>query len=464
MVNIGNLNTTITADASGFETNFKRADRAVDVTTKNIGRADVALTKLSRTSVRTGTQVARSSKRGQRAVLELSRGVEDAAVSFGTGGFAGAIRGAGNNISQMLAIMSPAAGIVGGFAVAIGSVLVGSLERGKKKVNELKKSIADLDALNKRISRGGRDTDFAERRGDLNKGPDLKGIQEELKSERKKITKERNIQVEAEAERQRKARETANRFTQDEINRVRRRTVTGKFATGVRQGQKFSRLETNAEVRARIRRGDISVTDVGNALRGDKQAGFAEAQTGIDKKINDSISREREARGRVAELSQDESKAKDTILKRSQADANKRLNKTIQDYRGRALRAGYRGATAVRDFDYAGYLGFGEQKKQKPLTKEQLLQKRLRVLNLRNSIQGGGGRASVEQFSPNSAATGQRGAFSAIGTAVRELAKASASSKDDKRDALQEEIKRIQQKQLDVLEAELKGIGVAELN
>lgn len=64
-----------------------------------------------------------------QGLLELSRGLEDAAVSFGTGGISGAIRGATNNISQFAMITGgPAAGAIAGFAAAAVSMAVPALD------------------------------------------------------------------------------------------------------------------------------------------------------------------------------------------------------------------------------------------------------------------------------------------------------------------------------------------------
>lgn len=56
--------------------------------------------------------------KASRGMLELSRGAEDFFVSFSTGGVAGGMRGAANNISQFASMIHPLAGAVAGLAVA----------------------------------------------------------------------------------------------------------------------------------------------------------------------------------------------------------------------------------------------------------------------------------------------------------------------------------------------------------
>lgn len=87
--------------------------------------------------------VQRGSRKTARSLLELSRGAEDFAVSFGTGGLAGGLRGAGNNISQFATILGgPVLGTIAGVGVAAVSMWAGfnlGADKAKKKI----KSVAD---------------------------------------------------------------------------------------------------------------------------------------------------------------------------------------------------------------------------------------------------------------------------------------------------------------------------------
>ena len=48
MVNIGNLNTVITADASGYETSFERAEKSTRKFTKSQKQAEVQSKKVNK--------------------------------------------------------------------------------------------------------------------------------------------------------------------------------------------------------------------------------------------------------------------------------------------------------------------------------------------------------------------------------------------------------------------------------
>jgi flagellin-like hook-associated protein FlgL len=111
-----------------------------------------------------------------RGLLELSRGVEDAAVVFGTSGFSGAIRASSNNLSQMAMIMGgPLAGAIAGFAaagVSIATPYIASLfdatEQTKKLKDETDQAIKSIgDLFESRLANNVRGTEFAF---------DLKGI------------------------------------------------------------------------------------------------------------------------------------------------------------------------------------------------------------------------------------------------------------------------------------------------
>lgn len=90
-----------------------------------------------------------STGKASRGLLELSRGAEDFAVSFGTGGIAGGLRGAANNISQFAAMMNPLAGAITGLGVAAVSMWMAfskGAEDAKEDADEVKERI---DAMKK---------------------------------------------------------------------------------------------------------------------------------------------------------------------------------------------------------------------------------------------------------------------------------------------------------------------------
>lgn len=95
-----------------------------------------------------------SSNAAARGILELSRGVEDAAVSFGVNGIQGAIRGSLNNMSQFAMITGgPAAGAIAGFAAAGVSVLAPFVLK-MFEVRDAAKEMAD--AIETRVAGAGK--------------------------------------------------------------------------------------------------------------------------------------------------------------------------------------------------------------------------------------------------------------------------------------------------------------------
>jgi hypothetical protein len=86
--------------------------------------------------------------RANRGLLELSRGAEDFAVSFGTGGLAGGFRGAGNNIAQFATMIHPLAGAFAGFTVAAGAMWLAFNKGADKAISKTKQ--VELEA--KRLS------------------------------------------------------------------------------------------------------------------------------------------------------------------------------------------------------------------------------------------------------------------------------------------------------------------------
>lgn len=79
------------------------------------------------------------------ALLELSRGAEDAAVSFGTTGLAGAIRGSANNMAAFATIINPMAGVVVGLGAALAAVLIPRLMEMKSAADIAREAIGTLD-------------------------------------------------------------------------------------------------------------------------------------------------------------------------------------------------------------------------------------------------------------------------------------------------------------------------------
>lgn len=145
MPQIGNLSVKLTMDGSRFNPEVKKAEASID--------------KLKNTTKRASDSTRRhagSSRRSTAALLELSRGAEDAASQFGTQGLSGAIRGASNNLSQMATVLNPMAGVIVGLGAAVASVLVSQFEKASKKTKKLAEELKKMkeEAVQARIEAG----------------------------------------------------------------------------------------------------------------------------------------------------------------------------------------------------------------------------------------------------------------------------------------------------------------------
>ena len=118
---VGKLAGTLSLDNSGFTSSLRAAADRTDRFTNRVDKSTAASNRFNT-----------SSKRGTMALLELSRGAEDAASQWGTQGLSGAIRGASNNLSQAAALMGGGFGIAVSLAAAGTSVLVSQLEKQNK--------------------------------------------------------------------------------------------------------------------------------------------------------------------------------------------------------------------------------------------------------------------------------------------------------------------------------------------
>lgn len=148
MATIQTIATTLTADARPAITSLRTFDAEVG---KAFTRLDAMNKRATASGGILGGQGGASGAFGSnatRGLLELSRGVEDAAVVFGTSGFSGAIRASSNNLSQMAMIMGgPLAGAVAGFAAAGLSVATPYIASLFDAVDVTKKLSTEIDNL-----------------------------------------------------------------------------------------------------------------------------------------------------------------------------------------------------------------------------------------------------------------------------------------------------------------------------
>lgn len=209
MATIQTIATTLTADARPAITSLRTFDAEVG---KAFSRLD-AMNKRAFSSGGAGGGLAdfgRQSSNASRGILELSRGLEDFSTQFGTQGFAGGIRAASNNLSQMAMVMGgPVAGAIAGFAAAGATLAMPYIEslfdasvatkKLKEETDAAIKSINDL--FERRVAGNVRGVEF---------GFDLRGVDksDEARSEIERRRREARVLDE---------REFFNRQQRDEV-------------------------------------------------------------------------------------------------------------------------------------------------------------------------------------------------------------------------------------------------------
>ncbi len=153
-----------------------------------------------------GNSSSRSFNKASRGLLELSRGAEDFAVSFGTGGLAGGFRGAANNISQFASMIHPLAGALAGLGVAAASAWLSynkgasdalsktkKLEAESKRVAESLRKLREKQDFNIRLKvAGGKIDEFGAAQERFNNARGTAGdVGSQLQSVRDQLAKER---------------------------------------------------------------------------------------------------------------------------------------------------------------------------------------------------------------------------------------------------------------------------------
>ena len=163
---LGDIATNLTVNQQPFERGLASAENRVRRFGSTVQRTNQAVSGFG-------------GKRATFALLELSRGAEDAASQFGTMGLAGAMRASGNNIATFATIIHPMAGVVAGLGVALGSILIPKLLETKSAADLAKEAVEGLDKKLEEI-RG--------RQGDRQNLADLSaGKEGSLEDQKKKV-------------------------------------------------------------------------------------------------------------------------------------------------------------------------------------------------------------------------------------------------------------------------------------
>lgn len=143
-------------------------------------RSDVpsVLDVTRRNLVSTGSEMGRAEKSSSKlgmALQQASFGAQDFLQVYGQTGLGGALRASANNWSQVLAIMNPFVGAIGGIAIAVGTVAIPALlnlgKTAKEKKSDIKELNDQLDVFRSSLERGLKDVTFRAKldvqRGDM---------------------------------------------------------------------------------------------------------------------------------------------------------------------------------------------------------------------------------------------------------------------------------------------------------
>lgn len=117
-----------------------------------------------------------------RVFLEGSRGLEDFMIQLGPMGIAGGLRGAGNNISQMMSLISPMAGAFAGIGVAIAAGLINPISKALTETDKLADALERVEKAKERAKEAGEDVeeDLQARRFLAKDDPDTKDIRRRM--------------------------------------------------------------------------------------------------------------------------------------------------------------------------------------------------------------------------------------------------------------------------------------------
>lgn len=121
----GTYSVKLTGDSSQFQAEMAKVAEASKATAIQIRSTSTELNVVSG-----------SGKNATFAIQQLALGVQDAASVFGTSGFAGAMRAAGNNIIQFASLLSPIAGTVAAFALTGVQLMADSFNKASKATTE----------------------------------------------------------------------------------------------------------------------------------------------------------------------------------------------------------------------------------------------------------------------------------------------------------------------------------------
>lgn len=140
--NVSSVRVAIQGDARGLNAELTKASKAVSSFANHSSRINAVGNELN--------NVTRKGPNVNFMVTQLGYAAEDAAVSFGTAGLAGALRGASNNLSVVAMQFGPIPGLIVGVGTALASSLIPMLEKSSERS---KQAASDLQTLGQQARR-----------------------------------------------------------------------------------------------------------------------------------------------------------------------------------------------------------------------------------------------------------------------------------------------------------------------
>jgi len=116
-------------------------------------------------------------KNGTFAIQQLALGVQDAASVFGTAGFSGAIRAAGNNVIQFASLLNPLAGTFAAFAITGVQLITDHFTKAGKAAVA---AVEDFKNFRSEVDKNQKAADIRKEVGEVQKIGTSKGAREEL--------------------------------------------------------------------------------------------------------------------------------------------------------------------------------------------------------------------------------------------------------------------------------------------
>lgn len=125
--NVSSYRVAITGDAAGLNAELTKASASVATFSRTVTTSQQRMTSAGGFF---------GGSRTTQIIQNLGYAAEDASVSFGTNGLAGALRGSANNLAMVAGAINPLAGALTGIGLAIASAVIPALSRMGKESEE----------------------------------------------------------------------------------------------------------------------------------------------------------------------------------------------------------------------------------------------------------------------------------------------------------------------------------------